>query len=333
MNLFRLLFAIALPLVCATPSGTPRRQDLTSPSVWKLKKIAFESTGSGIGMAGPVKGTKSMWPIQGHISVMVAPDTNEALLAEGQAPSWSPDGEKLAFCTLELDGFGQIQVVDADGSGQTQLTNMKGGACLPDWSPDGGKIAFTYYDVKGPMIATIDTTGENVRIITDGYGPRWSPSGKQLLFYRDLNTKGTKRDIWVVNADGTAARKVIGENGLSQTWARGGQARFFDPNRIIFSSNRDHAWSIFRVNLDGTNLEKFAENAQFDLLDPVISPDGNQLVVQGVTSHLMSGNRARGEVVMLLLDLPNKQWTRLIYGTSPSVVWKKKSPYGTDFTK
>jgi Tol biopolymer transport system component len=319
------LFAITLPLLCAASQQPAYQQDSTIPKVWIVRKIAFESSMSGFMGDRINKGPMTIFPNPGDISVILAPDWKPMLLAQGQAPAWSPDGKQLAFCTVELSksSFGQIQIINADGSGQTQLTKVNDGACLPDWSPDGEKIAFTACDGKAPRIATIDRNGQNYRVITNGFGPRWSTGGKKLLFYRDLNRDGTRRAIWVMNADGTGARKVIEENEVATGWGEGGQARFFDEESIIFSAAHEHVWSIFRVKLDGTNLETFAGNVEFDLLDPSISPDGTQLVVQGLTKQTKNGGRTGGEIVMLSLDLRNNLWTRLQYGVYPSVVWEK----------
>lgn len=40
-------------------------------------------------------------------------------------------GQTLAFCTCTRNGFGQIEVINADGSGRRQLTQLQGGA--PFW--------------------------------------------------------------------------------------------------------------------------------------------------------------------------------------------------------
>ena len=329
------LFAIALSLLCAAPQEPANQQNPTAPAAWMLRKIAFESSMSGFMGDRINNGPTTIFPNPGDIAVILAPDWKPMLLAQGQAPTWSPDGKELAFCTVALSksSFGQIQVVKADGSEQTQLTNVKDGACFPDWSPDGERIAFTAFNGKASKIATIGKNGEDYRVVADGYGPRWSPDSKQLVYYRDLNSKGTERVIWIMNADGTGARKVIQENQLPSSWATGGQARFLDASRIIFSSYRKVAWEIFRVSIDGTNLETFASNLEYDLLDPSVSPDGAHLVVQGVTKRLMSGSRHEGEIVMLSLDLRDNQWARLQYGVYPSVIWEKNEAIGNALTK
>ena len=74
--------------------------------------------------------------------------TNQTSITSGDAdnylPSWSPDGKRIAYTSRPSSGVLQIYVMNADGTGQTDLTN---GATASDWgpawSPDGTKIAFT----------------------------------------------------------------------------------------------------------------------------------------------------------------------------------------------
>jgi WD40-like Beta Propeller Repeat/HYR domain len=49
---------------------------------------------------------------------------------------------KIAFVRI-VEGNEEIYAINADGSGQTRLTNHPSGDTYPDWSPDGTKIAFS----------------------------------------------------------------------------------------------------------------------------------------------------------------------------------------------
>lgn len=50
------------------------------------------------------------------------------------APAWSPDGAKIAFLS-QRDGNNEIYVMNADGTGQTNLTRHADMDTLPSWQP------------------------------------------------------------------------------------------------------------------------------------------------------------------------------------------------------
>src|SRR5262249_51437922 len=61
----------------------------------------------------------------------------------GTDPALSPDGTKIAYCSLKETQYFQIFVMNADGTGSRRLTNWgSGDACGPAWSRDGKRIAF-----------------------------------------------------------------------------------------------------------------------------------------------------------------------------------------------
>ena len=68
--------------------------------------------------------------------------------------------------------------MEADGSGQTNLTNSPSDEGWPSWSPDGGRIAFDRDDEVFVMNA--DGTAEE--LIATGSDPSWSPDGEWLAF-------------------------------------------------------------------------------------------------------------------------------------------------------
>ncbi|MBA2579196.1 MAG: cell wall-binding repeat-containing protein [Euzebyaceae bacterium] len=119
--------------------------------------------------------------------------------------AWSPDGGRLA-----LSGFaGGIGIVAADGSGERALSAT---GHSPAWSPDGERIAFADSD----RIVVVDADGGNPQRLTtvvDGdsdTAPAWSPQGTRLAFLRYSESE-LGYDLWLVEADGTAPRKVADE--------------------------------------------------------------------------------------------------------------------------
>ncbi|WP_205696022.1 PD40 domain-containing protein [Conexibacter sp. SYSU D00693] len=122
--------------------------------------------------------------------VMDADGANPRNLTAGSgrwesAPSWSPDGTRLAFERAELPGnpeddpaveaSGEIWTMAVDGSDQRRLTTNGAKEEGPAWSPEGTRIAFTT--------------------------ERDDPDG----------------DIWVMGADGSDQRPVFATPALEES--------------------------------------------------------------------------------------------------------------------
>jgi Tol biopolymer transport system component len=69
----------------------------------------------------------------------------ESTPAQGRAPTWSPDGQRLAFESNRgsvLGGYA-LFLIDRDGTGLAQVTDSSLNADHPVWSPDGRRLAFS----------------------------------------------------------------------------------------------------------------------------------------------------------------------------------------------
>src|ERR671914_58187 len=83
-----------------------------------------------------------------EIYVMDAEGGDQTNLSNNDAddfnPSWSPDGEMIAFSSDRENGIDEIYVMNADdGSDVTRLTDNIANDLAPSWSPDGEMIAFS----------------------------------------------------------------------------------------------------------------------------------------------------------------------------------------------
>ena len=124
-------------------------------------------------------------------------------------PSWSPDGQRIAF-QRRTTGLYDIYAVDIDGEGLVNLTNGQGGS-EPAWSPDGTKIAY----ISGNNVFSMNADGTDRTMLTnyptpsresfrEPGNPDWSPDGSQITY--DLIFGGSSHfynSIHIMNADGS----------------------------------------------------------------------------------------------------------------------------------
>lgn len=146
--------------------------------------------------------------------------------AEG---AYSPDGRKIVFCSIrdayptnklseadrkrfEADPayFGELYLMNSDGTGQKRLTRTAGYDGGPFFSPDGQRIVWRRFDESGAVadIYTMKTDGSDVRRLTDfqsmSWAPYYHPSGKYIIF--TSNKLGFSNfELHMVDADGRSA--------------------------------------------------------------------------------------------------------------------------------
>ena len=163
--------------VVGSEGGTP--QQLTS--VGNNTFPAFSPDRSKIVFTSDRSGSWQVW-------VMDANGGNQTQLTfdplpKDQVPDWSPDGSKIAYLadthgTPGVPAWGDIRVMNADGSGQHPITN---GASWfgTAWSPDGTRIVTE--DVPSRTVYTLNAAdGSDAQAVhPDGlqFVPGWQPRG------------------------------------------------------------------------------------------------------------------------------------------------------------
>lgn len=201
-------------------------------------------------------------------------------LADADAPTWSPDGKRIAFSGARTNPFGgpragniDIYVVNADGSGLRRITRSRAWDITPAWSPDGGRIAFARGKLPVPEdngdIYTIRIDGTGLQQLTDNKAleqdPDWSPDGKTIAFDRFTNADD---EIYAVAADGGNLRNLTRTPGTrenSPSWSP-------DGRKIAFNRGPD----VLVMNAGGGRKKNLTRGAKSGF-SPVYSPDGKNI--------------------------------------------------------
>lgn len=195
------------------------------------------------------------------------------LHVNGFDPSVSPDGTKIAFCSLRNDQYSQIYVMNADGNAQKRLTGIStGDACGPVWSHDGKKIAFYQFALpnpsRNPAIWMMDADGANLKKLTDhALSPSWSPDDRQIAF---ASNRAGKFQIFAMNSDGSNVRRLTEDKGedSAPAWAPDGAS-------IVFVSDREGEHpSLFLMAADGSQQHRLVFSKRQDFCFPAWSLDG-----------------------------------------------------------
>jgi TolB protein len=101
--------------------------------------------------------------------------------------SYSPDGRFIVHRRIR-GPVSTIAVMNADGSGERDISGTGTADGWPSWSPDGARVVFARQVGEYPQIFVMNRGGSDVRQLTDTVGrmtnPRWSPDGQTILCSR-----------------------------------------------------------------------------------------------------------------------------------------------------
>ncbi len=191
------------------------------------------------------------------------------------SPAWAAFpgmNGKIAF-EANRDASREVYVTNADGSGQTNLTNNLDEDDDPRWSPDGTKIVFARETASSDEdIYVMDADGSQVVQLTthpaQDEDPSWSPDGTKIVFQSDRDGNG---EVYVMNADGS------GQTNLTNSPFGEDEPHFSpDGSRIAFDTDRDSNNEIYVMNADGSSQTNVSNHPANDV-DLNWSPDGARI--------------------------------------------------------
>src|SRR5271166_5125733 len=189
---------------------------------------------------------------------------------DNYSPSWSSDGQSIAFSSSR-SGNTEIYTVGAAGGTPRRLTESKAPDVSPTWNPKtNAQIAWVSGRTGLPQIYTMASDGTNVVRVTDqGYAvsPSWSPNGQFLAFawvrHYGPGEPGAS-DIYVMDIASKQWVQLTHDGGRNDfpSWST-------DGRHIVFQSNRTGKTQIWTILADGSGPKQLT--TQGDNSQPIWS--------------------------------------------------------------
>jgi Tol biopolymer transport system component len=226
------------------PSALVRADTDTSGAVLKITRIVNDSARNFHARPSP-DGTRIAFDSdrEGVRAVFIADADGKRvrrISADGFAaiPSWSPDGETLAYIRAEENRprVWNIWITDLANGATRRVTNYRVGQPWgASWFPDGRRIAYSHEDRL--IVRDLETGMERVypsprkgRLVRT---PAVSPDGRRVIFqvHRD--------GAWLLDVEDGAMRKVLADPSAEEyAWSP-------DGRRIAYHSRESGEWGVW----------------------------------------------------------------------------------------
>jgi Tol biopolymer transport system component len=281
------------PAPTASPSESPDEPEgFTGHPGAGMALTGFPDPATGrsqIFVVGPDGGLRQVTGLSGELT--------------GSFATWSPDGTQLSFSDSKVGSgllYGQVAVVNADGSNERMLGEGRD----HQWSPDGSRILYWESDPVGDgetSMLVLDVASGAVTEIGLGAMPRWLPDGERISFTR-----------WITNPDGSMG------SALYVMPVAGGEAQEIAPETEAYWSPDGTAVLLVHEGVVSIAATDFSGSRELvNGFGPVWSPDGQSVLV--AYDHDQDANP-----VLALVDLDGQAVWSGASGSRPT--W---SPDGT----
>lgn len=181
----------------------------------------------------------------------------------------SAQSGKIAFESSKETSNGNIYVMNADGTNQTNLTPGAIVARHPSFSSDGSIAVYEGRSNSLEALILMNADGSGSRVLISGYqnyrSPAMSFDGTHVAFA--VGTSGGQKDIYIINTDGTGIKQLTSTTDDDNTPS-------FSPDGKIIFSRFGSTQSIFTINSDGTGETSLNVVG----INPAYSFDGTRIV-------------------------------------------------------
>lgn len=187
------------------------------------------------------------------------------------SPSWSPDGNRLAYVSFE-GKRSAVYVQDVRTGQREQVTSSPGINGAPAWAPDGQRLALTLSKDGNPEIYVLYLYSKRLARITNSLGidtePSWAPDGMSLAFTSD---RGGTPQIYRASLDGGRTQRLTfdGSYNASPDFSR-------DGKRLAVVNGDGRSFHIAVQDLDSGVLQVVTDTPLDE--SPSFAPNGSMII-------------------------------------------------------
>jgi len=208
------------------------------------------------------------------------------------SPSWSPDGNYLAYVSFEND-FPEIYVQHVQTARRSKIAAFEGVNSAPSWSPDGKHLALVLSKDGSPDIYIMNTATRRLQQLTTHRSidtePVWTPDGRSIIFTSDRS--GTPQ-IYQVGIDGGRPRRLTFEGNYNSAPSLSPDGRYL---AMVHASRGKY--NIAQLELETGNLSLLTDGALDE--SPSFAPNGKMVLYASTLGN-------RGVLYAVTIDARSK---------------------------
>ena len=188
------------------------------------------------------------------------------------SPSWSPDGEVIAFLSYST-GEPRLVILNSEGKQRRAFPQRGELNSAPAWSPDGRTLAFSSSRDGNAEIYLLQVSNGQLTRLTRNEAidtsPTWSPNGREIAFTSD---RSGRPQIYVMDAEGANVRRVTFDVSYcdSPSWSPEGDL-------IAFTARVPGGFDIHTLEITTGRLTRLTQNSGINET-PRWAPDGRHIV-------------------------------------------------------
>ncbi|MBU1236979.1 MAG: Tol-Pal system protein TolB [Gammaproteobacteria bacterium] len=224
------------------------------------------------------------------------------------SPSWSPDGDKLAYVSFEAKKP-VIYVHDLTSGRRHVVANFKGSNSAPAWSPDGRRLAVVLTKDGRSQLYLIGVDGRGAARLASSPGidtePRFSPDGRWIYFTSD---RGGSPQIYRIASDGVGGTERLTFEGQYNVTPRPSP----DGKSLAYISRPNGSFLLTVMDLATRQTQILTDSVKDE--SPSYAPNSRMILYateiggRGVLAAVSADGRVKQKLSVQAADVREPAW-------------------------